>query len=78
MTFNCKVCVCVLFKFQRNGGTAEENTDLWIGFCAFHLGDYKRAMEVCVFVCMLSRCSTSKRVNSLLNYTSKWCTHEVS
>ncbi|KAF5889499.1 intraflagellar transport protein 56, partial [Clarias magur] len=34
-----------LLEFQRNSGTAEENTDLWIGYCAFHLGDHKRAME---------------------------------
>ncbi|XP_053494209.1 intraflagellar transport protein 56 isoform X2 [Ictalurus furcatus] len=34
-----------LLEFQRNGGTAEENTDLWLGYCAFHLGDHKRAME---------------------------------
>ncbi|XP_077462331.1 intraflagellar transport protein 56 [Stigmatopora argus] len=35
-----------LLEFQRSIGKQEENTDLWIGFCAFHLGDYKRAMEV--------------------------------
>ena len=23
-----------------------EDTNLWIGYCAFHLGDYKRALEV--------------------------------
>ncbi|KAI4888489.1 hypothetical protein NFI96_011220 [Prochilodus magdalenae] len=34
-----------LLEFQRNGGAAEENTDLWIGYCAFHLGDHKRSME---------------------------------
>ncbi|XP_077428121.1 intraflagellar transport protein 56 [Vanacampus margaritifer] len=34
-----------LLEFQRNIGEQEENTDLWICFCAFHLGDYKRAME---------------------------------
>ncbi|XP_053353734.1 intraflagellar transport protein 56 isoform X3 [Clarias gariepinus] len=34
-----------LLEFQRNSGTAEENTDLWISYCAFHLGDHKRAME---------------------------------
>nr|XP_057938304.1 intraflagellar transport protein 56 [Doryrhamphus excisus] len=34
-----------LLEFQRSIGEQEENTDLWIGFCAFHLGDYKRAME---------------------------------
>uniref|UniRef100_A0AAR2JBR7 Intraflagellar transport protein 56 n=1 Tax=Pygocentrus nattereri TaxID=42514 RepID=A0AAR2JBR7_PYGNA len=34
-----------LLEFQRNGGAAEEHTDQWIGYCAFHLGDHKRAME---------------------------------
>uniref|UniRef100_A0A8B9LSY6 Intraflagellar transport protein 56 n=1 Tax=Astyanax mexicanus TaxID=7994 RepID=A0A8B9LSY6_ASTMX len=36
-----------LLEFHRNGGVPEENADLWIGYCAFHLGDHKRAMEVC-------------------------------
>uniref|UniRef100_A0A8B9LRP1 Intraflagellar transport protein 56 n=1 Tax=Astyanax mexicanus TaxID=7994 RepID=A0A8B9LRP1_ASTMX len=34
-----------LLEFHRNGGVPEENADLWIGYCAFHLGDHKRAME---------------------------------
>ncbi|XP_057700252.1 intraflagellar transport protein 56 [Corythoichthys intestinalis] len=34
-----------LLEFQRSIGEREESADLWIGFCAFHLGDYKRAME---------------------------------
>lgn len=33
-------------QFKRGVGEVEEHTDLWIGYCAFHLGDYKRAMEV--------------------------------
>uniref|UniRef100_A0A8C8G7W5 Intraflagellar transport protein 56 n=1 Tax=Oncorhynchus tshawytscha TaxID=74940 RepID=A0A8C8G7W5_ONCTS len=39
-----------LLEFQRDVGEKEEHADLWIGYCAFHLGDYKRAMEVCVCV----------------------------
>ena len=35
-----------VFQFQRDVGEKEEHADLWIGYCAFHLGDYKRAMEV--------------------------------
>uniref|UniRef100_A0AAX7UJA5 Intraflagellar transport protein 56 n=1 Tax=Astatotilapia calliptera TaxID=8154 RepID=A0AAX7UJA5_ASTCA len=38
-----------LLEFQKNIGEREEDADLWIGYCAFHLGDYKKAMEV-VFV----------------------------
>ncbi|XP_013860469.1 intraflagellar transport protein 56 [Austrofundulus limnaeus] len=34
-----------LLEFQRSIGEKEEHADLWIGYCAFHLGDYKRAME---------------------------------
>uniref|UniRef100_A0A3B4AKZ2 Intraflagellar transport protein 56 n=1 Tax=Periophthalmus magnuspinnatus TaxID=409849 RepID=A0A3B4AKZ2_9GOBI len=34
-----------LLEFQRSIGEKGENADLWIGYCAFHLGDYKRAME---------------------------------
>ncbi|XP_057587673.1 intraflagellar transport protein 56 isoform X4 [Hippopotamus amphibius kiboko] len=32
-------------KFKRHVGEQEEDTNLWIGYCAFHLGDYKRALE---------------------------------
>lgn len=35
-----------LLEFQRDVGEREEHADLWMGYCAFHLGDYKRAMEV--------------------------------
>ncbi|XP_064819554.1 intraflagellar transport protein 56-like isoform X1 [Oncorhynchus masou masou] len=34
-----------LLEFQRDVGEKEEHADLWVGYCAFHLGDYKRAME---------------------------------
>ncbi|XP_066963491.1 intraflagellar transport protein 56 [Macrobrachium rosenbergii] len=33
-----------LLEFQRNSGSASDVTDQWIGYCAFHLGDYKRAL----------------------------------
>ncbi|XP_068237656.1 intraflagellar transport protein 56 [Palaemon carinicauda] len=33
-----------LLEFQRNSGNADDLTDQWIGYCAFHLGDYKRAL----------------------------------
>ncbi|ROT73119.1 intraflagellar transport protein 56 [Penaeus vannamei] len=33
-----------LLEFERNSGNANELTDQWIGYCAFHLGDYKRAL----------------------------------
>ncbi|NXX92410.1 IFT56 protein, partial [Centropus bengalensis] len=34
-----------LLEFQRQVGEQEEDADLWIGYSAFHLGDYKRALE---------------------------------
>ena len=33
-----------LLEFQRNSGQGTDQTDLWIGYCAFHVGDYKRAL----------------------------------
>ncbi|ERE86767.1 tetratricopeptide repeat protein 26 [Cricetulus griseus] len=34
-----------LLEFKRHVGEQEDDTNLWIGYCAFHLGDYKRALE---------------------------------
>ncbi|XP_027430502.1 intraflagellar transport protein 56 isoform X3 [Zalophus californianus] len=34
-----------LLEFKRHVGEQEADTNLWIGYCAFHLGDYKRALE---------------------------------
>ena len=33
------------FQFERNSGNASEKTDQWVGYCAFHLGDYKRSLK---------------------------------
>ncbi|XP_040573268.1 LOW QUALITY PROTEIN: intraflagellar transport protein 56-like [Lepeophtheirus salmonis] len=33
-----------LLDFDRNSGKGGSDIDLWMGYCAFHLGDYKRAM----------------------------------
>ena len=33
-----------LLEFQRNSGQGNQETNLWIGYCAFHVGDYKRAL----------------------------------
>ncbi|CAB1341986.1 unnamed protein product, partial [Coregonus sp. 'balchen'] len=32
-------------EIPRNVGERGEDADLWLAYCAFHLGDYKRAME---------------------------------
>ncbi|XP_033109208.1 intraflagellar transport protein 56-like [Anneissia japonica] len=34
-----------LLEFTRSSGKGNEEQDSWIAYCAFHLGDYKRAME---------------------------------
>ncbi|XP_071963993.1 intraflagellar transport protein 56-like isoform X2 [Antedon mediterranea] len=34
-----------LLEFTRNNGKGSDEQDSWIAYCAFHLGDYKRAME---------------------------------
>ncbi|KAK7601824.1 hypothetical protein V9T40_009265 [Parthenolecanium corni] len=35
-----------LLEFEQSIGKNTEMTERWIGFCAFHLGDYKRALSV--------------------------------
>ncbi|GIY25285.1 intraflagellar transport protein 56 [Caerostris extrusa] len=34
-----------LLEFTRNSGKGDLKNDLWIAYCAFHLSDYRRAME---------------------------------
>lgn len=34
-----------LLEFTRNAGKNSEEIALWIAYCAFHLGDYKKSME---------------------------------
>ncbi|XP_051899211.1 LOW QUALITY PROTEIN: intraflagellar transport protein 56 [Pristis pectinata] len=34
-----------LLEFKRHLGEKEDDIDMWMGYCAFHLGDYRRAME---------------------------------
>ena len=33
-------------QFNRNSGKSSEEISMWIAYAAFHLGDYKKAMEV--------------------------------
>jgi intraflagellar transport protein 56 len=35
-----------LLEFQRRTDTMDNNTLPWLAFCAFHLGDYQRALDV--------------------------------
>ncbi|XP_065826751.1 intraflagellar transport protein 56-like [Oscarella lobularis] len=34
-----------LLEFNRNAGKSDEESDLWLAYCAFHLGNYKKALE---------------------------------
>jgi len=36
-------------QFERHTGKRSEDNDAWMAYSAFHLGDYKRAMEVSTF-----------------------------
>merc|ERR1719320_1518667 len=33
-----------VLEFNRHSGKGGEDVDMWLGYCAFHMGDYKRAM----------------------------------
>lgn len=35
-----------LLEFQKHTGKATENTDLWIAYCFFHLGQYKKCYDI--------------------------------
>ncbi|XP_066563532.1 intraflagellar transport protein 56 [Amia ocellicauda] len=52
-----------LLEFQRSVGPAEEDSDLWLGYCAFHLGDYKRAMQEYRALCVREGCPPEVWVN---------------
>ncbi|KAF4111894.1 intraflagellar transport protein 56 isoform X2 [Onychostoma macrolepis] len=52
-----------LLEFQRSGGVSVEHADLWIGYCAFHLGDHKRAMEEYKALTLRPECPVDVWVN---------------
>ena len=33
-----------LLDFERNSGKSDKSVNLWLGYCAFHAGDHKRAL----------------------------------
>lgn len=49
------------FQFNRNSGKASEETNLWIAYTAFHLGDYKKSMEVNFHEVWLLLCHTQSQ-----------------
>nr|KAF6338634.1 tetratricopeptide repeat domain 26 [Pipistrellus kuhlii] len=57
-----------LLEFKRHVGEQEEDTNLWIGYCAFHLGDYKRALEEYENVTKEENCNPEVWVNLACTY----------
>uniref|UniRef100_A0A8B9R2N4 Intraflagellar transport protein 56 n=1 Tax=Anas platyrhynchos TaxID=8839 RepID=A0A8B9R2N4_ANAPL len=57
-----------LLEFKRHVGEQEEDTDLWIGYSAFHLGDYKRALEEYEALTKKTDCNPDVWVNLACTY----------
>ncbi|XP_064011167.1 intraflagellar transport protein 56 [Pogoniulus pusillus] len=57
-----------LLEFKRQVGEQEEDADLWIGYSAFHLGDYKRALEVYEALTKNPNCCPDVWVNLACTY----------
>ncbi|XP_028930760.1 intraflagellar transport protein 56 isoform X3 [Ornithorhynchus anatinus] len=57
-----------LLEFKRHGGEQNEDSDLWIGYFAFHLGDYKRALEEYETVTKEANCNPDVWVNLACTY----------
>ncbi|PKU37402.1 intraflagellar transport protein 56 isoform x1 [Limosa lapponica baueri] len=57
-----------LLEFKRHVGEQEEDTDLWIGYSAFHLGDYKRALEEYEALTKQPSCNPDVWVNLACTY----------
>ncbi|KAG8523320.1 Intraflagellar transport protein 56 [Galemys pyrenaicus] len=57
-----------LLEFKRHVGEQEEDTSLWIGYCAFHLGDYKRALEEYENATKVENCNPEVWVNLACTY----------
>ncbi|XP_061864848.1 intraflagellar transport protein 56 isoform X2 [Colius striatus] len=57
-----------LLEFKRHVGEQEEDAGLWIGYSAFHLGDYKRALEEYEALTKQPACSPDVWVNLACTY----------
>ncbi|XP_069629760.1 intraflagellar transport protein 56 isoform X2 [Haliaeetus albicilla] len=57
-----------LLEFKRHVGEQEEDADLWIGYSAFHLGDYKRALEEYEALTKQPACNADVWVNLACTY----------
>nr|XP_002130244.1 intraflagellar transport protein 56-like [Ciona intestinalis] len=52
-----------VLEFNKQAGKGEKDTDSWIGFCAFHLGDYKKAYEMYMNLCKQPGCDANMWLN---------------
>ncbi|XP_068047579.1 intraflagellar transport protein 56 isoform X4 [Anomalospiza imberbis] len=57
-----------LLEFKQQVGEEEEDGNLWIGYCAFHLGDYKRALEEYEALTKQATCNPDVWVNLACTY----------
>uniref|UniRef100_A0A8C5Q178 Intraflagellar transport protein 56 n=1 Tax=Leptobrachium leishanense TaxID=445787 RepID=A0A8C5Q178_9ANUR len=54
-----------LLEFKRQVGEREEDTDMCLGYCSFHLGDYKKSLEVNI---LIEGCNPDVWVNLACSY----------
>ncbi|KAL2309119.1 hypothetical protein Nmel_005301 [Mimus melanotis] len=64
----CWLPAAALRNFKQHVGEEEEDGNLWIGYCAFHLGDYKRALEEYEALTRQPTCSPDVWVNLACTY----------
>ena len=38
--------VCAPLQFEQSHGKGRESTKPWIAYCAFHLGDHQKALDI--------------------------------
>nr|XP_033789287.1 intraflagellar transport protein 56 isoform X1 [Geotrypetes seraphini] len=57
-----------LLEFKRQLGEGDEDSDMWIGYCSFHLGDYKRSMEEYESISKREVCNPDVWVNLACTY----------
>ncbi|NWV44113.1 IFT56 protein, partial [Grantiella picta] len=58
----------VLLEFKQEVNEEKEDVSLWIGYCAFHLGDYKRALKEYEALTKQPTCNPDVWVNLACTY----------
>jgi intraflagellar transport protein 56 len=63
-----------LLDFQRRANDEDESTLPWLAYCAFHMGDYDKALETYDEIEMVMFCVSGSSVPSLaLPLATRWC-----